>query len=961
MARKVKSSSTSNTGILQGKKFKINANPVGTISLGNNKCATYEVLDIGNPIKLSDVELGNKRKRNQSLIRESQTGYVFNHKNIKKDMIYYVNHGGKDKLIAFFAFLCTYYGTSETLPEIIKCLSEVLKSEFNETIGWDLYFDEKHPILGPALNGQQTNAETSLLEYKSNADDAVKEKIVKEILQNHPDEKMPLTNKEFKELAKKYNYTFGTEVGFYFEGNSDNTLNCFVRDNGIGVNASQFKDTLLSVGQGNKAELGYLEGKHNFGSTSIWGYISYKSILSKMASNLKGADNRYGFTLVQKRYIDGDVDLHHECVYLTINGEIPSFELKDGFECLYGGLGDTLNNGTLIKLYGLRMSGVSEKTTKSFINKFNSIMVSPLFKTEMFSLKEFISAEKKDNYRRNLYGRTALIDEALRLQMDSKSATKKIDYRDFVKVTFSESCFNDSYVKLPVSEVVAYMDVTILNSEYTANYISGSNKEADYLYGSLDSKTVIYSDYGQRHGYDLISTVKNKVKLPGYPRIANNVMITVYLDDLPIGLKTNILSTNREQMKDVPFANILRKFVFNFIDTYYKFELAVEKDKDSVKNDTYSMFNRIISKQTTESKRMMDALRQYNILFNSDINMDDISEEEKPFYRYSCISNKRREPYYMPLQRNGKSIKKYNMYTTGVDYDDFIKNRNDYKVDTLFLDFNMTRAEYNSYTNEPPISKAKSYHYDINNPSSWDASKVGIEIEHGFTYKIDTDKYGVTDDKKKLCISYTLSPNNKIIKSDWCYGLRVVVHQKGYVGKNNSDVVYEGTCVLSTTNGYKTGKVRSNTSRKMSTVTSENKIALPGFILVSNSNNYPDTITYKKLLSSYSIQMDNNKLLAYDRSGIKLNNIFFNLDNDDFQEYLRNSNVNMEEYCEHALTYAIMTYYLILVRVAQKRLKGDSEEKISLKNIELTVDEDNFIDISLEQSSYSLSSMIKIS
>lgn len=948
--KKTSSTVTASLPILKNKSELSNSS--GTIDLGKGRVACWNVLrDSQEPFRLSPVEVeSNKGKGSKDVVREPKNLYKFNVNTLYSDMKQ-VSTLGLDYINRFLHDICYYYVKSDELSFVTDVYTKVVKEVFGKTVKWKVYFTSNDPIYGPALGGQQTAPDTSMIEHGTNGFDANKELTVKEIMEMY-NELEPKTQKEFVELALKYNYHFGLGLGMYFEGDLDSNLNCIIRDIGIGINPSNFFNTILSLGKGNKFNIGYQEGRHNYGSTSIWGHISHKVICSRMSTSLSEADGRYGITIMKKRYVDGDT-LHQECVYMTLDDEIPSFSCDSPVEFLYGSLGDTFEHGTIIKLFGLNIGkyGANEKSTKRFLNIFNSNIVEPLYATEIFALKELKNGK---NHRRVAYGRVGLIDEAYNNQFSNPSNEKKIASRSLVKVDFSKECFSidskEVNATLPPS-VSVMMDVTILNSAYTSKYLSNDIqvKDGDYLYGSLDSKTIIYCDYGQRHAYDTISTVKNNVSLKGYPRIMNNVMITVYLDDLPSGLKAEILSTNREQMKSVKFTEALKRFIYKFFSEYSVFASFVQSEvlKPAMEYDK-------LKKQLFADQRIKALKKEFDYcLAGKQLEgMDDILQPEDG---YSNISNKR-SPYsifYLGHYSNGHIKKKRNLYVTKIDYNDYINNKSQYSVKVRLVSFYGTADDYlnreGSFSIADTTKDGKVDYYDVNNPTKHVFN--GITITHSMLEKkLILD--GVRQENSNLCLAFCLTPDLNIVKDNQCYGLRVVITKKG-------KRLYEGTSYILTSVKNITHKYTPRKTKEPNTLSFDSYINVPEVVLVSNTNEYANTLSYKRVLQTYNINMDDTILLGHDRSKTTLESIFINLDNVDFKYYLNTTHKSMEDCVNKCFLIAYRDYLSILLENLRK--KASKEEKLTKEILySLSNEEDDEFRISLKQSSRSISNVLSL-
>lgn len=121
--------------------------------------------------------------------------------------------------------------------------------------------------------------------------------------------------------------------------------------NGEGQCPEGFKSTFLSLSEGNKRSIPFVQGKYNMGSSGVLGYCGrqwYKLIASR---RLNGK-SLWGWTLMRRRPADGMPIAEY---FVLPDGAIPSFEMdfmypfQRGNRKRYDGV--HLSTGTVIKLY----------------------------------------------------------------------------------------------------------------------------------------------------------------------------------------------------------------------------------------------------------------------------------------------------------------------------------------------------------------------------------------------------------------------------------------------------------------------------------------------------------------------------------------------------------------------------------------------------------------------------------
>jgi len=126
---------------------------------------------------------------------------------------------------------------------------------------------------------------------------------------------------------------------------------CFTfADNGEGQNATNFKNTFLSLSKGNKKDIPFVQGKFNMGSSGVLSFCGeywFKLIVSRRYDK-KG---EWGWTLIRRRP-KASIPIAD---FFNIDGKIPTFDMdyifpfnkKNGKRFDRFGL----NSGTIIKLY----------------------------------------------------------------------------------------------------------------------------------------------------------------------------------------------------------------------------------------------------------------------------------------------------------------------------------------------------------------------------------------------------------------------------------------------------------------------------------------------------------------------------------------------------------------------------------------------------------------------------------
>jgi hypothetical protein len=141
-------------------------------------------------------------------------------------------------------------------------------------------------------------------------------------------------------------------IGITGAKNKKEGLPCFTFvDNGEGQKPEDFKRTFLSLSEGNKRSIPFVQGKYNMGSSGVLGYCGrhwFKLIVSR---RFDGKSN-WGWTLMRRRPSEGMPVAEY---FVLPDGSIPSFEADLVYPYLRGDgkqyAGVHLTTGTVIKLY----------------------------------------------------------------------------------------------------------------------------------------------------------------------------------------------------------------------------------------------------------------------------------------------------------------------------------------------------------------------------------------------------------------------------------------------------------------------------------------------------------------------------------------------------------------------------------------------------------------------------------
>lgn len=224
------------------------------------------------------------------------------------------------------------------------------------------------------FRAQQNNSVAALIEKITNGIDSI---LINKCIEHGIDPKSEEAPKTMKDAI---NYFFGINNGQWKDdfsakerkeiasnlqvvasGNKSDQPNITIYDNGEGQHPEDFARTFLSLHSNNKINIPFVQGQFNMGSAGAVIFCAgkhYQLIASKKAFSEDGKSNQFGFTLVRKHQFESKDEEEKTKAswyeYLTIDGDIPSFDLDEtGIDL--GLVKRNFQSGSLVKLYSYQL------------------------------------------------------------------------------------------------------------------------------------------------------------------------------------------------------------------------------------------------------------------------------------------------------------------------------------------------------------------------------------------------------------------------------------------------------------------------------------------------------------------------------------------------------------------------------------------------------------------------------
>ena len=281
--------------------------------------------------------------------------------------------------------------TEDDVDKIVNTHPDIFKSE-----NW-------YPLGGnennfAVIENQQSTPIAALIEKITNSIDAV---LMKKCLEADIDPKSNSAPRSMEEAKVKFfadhrdwdlprtRSKQAENIQIIADGPRFNT-SLTIYDNGEGQHPEKFEDTFLSLLEGNKAEIHFVQGKYNMGGSGaivFCGKKRYQLIGSKRYSNT----GRFGFTLIREHPLSKEEEKTKKNTwyeYLKVNGEIPAFHAEQQTLDLHN---RTFTTGTIIKLYSYDLPAGSRSVISRDLNRsLNEYLFEPVLPV--------ITVDKKERY-----------------------------------------------------------------------------------------------------------------------------------------------------------------------------------------------------------------------------------------------------------------------------------------------------------------------------------------------------------------------------------------------------------------------------------------------------------------------------------------------------------------------------------------------------------------------------------
>ncbi len=399
--------------------------------------------------------------------------------------------------------------------------------------------DNWHPLGGNSdffgvVENQQSNPVAALVEKLTNAIDAV-------LMRRCYEESIDPKSENAPTSIEKAVHSFFPEHSFWdlrdprsdqarsiqilADGTRTNT-SIVIYDDGEGQHPEQFKETFLSLLQGNKRRIRFVHGRYNMGGTGAIVFCGKKRY-QLIASKRYDGKGKFGFTLIRERpRNDEEYDEGSEYQYLIIDDAIPAFDID---ELELGLHRRRFRTGTILKLYSYDVHG-----NRHFIRDMSPTLNQHLFEPAL----PYAVVESEQRYRRP-DGGNSLVNFGLR---------RRLDKSDYLETSFSETITDRRFGKLPLKVYVF--------KPRTEGKSVAATKDTIRNEFFKNRMQVVFTIGGQVHGHYTSEFITRTLQMS---LLKDYLLIHVDCTEMKRDFRRNLFKADRERMNQSKEAADLRK------------------------------------------------------------------------------------------------------------------------------------------------------------------------------------------------------------------------------------------------------------------------------------------------------------------------------------------------------------------------------------------------------------------
>jgi len=445
------------------------------------------------------------------------------------------------------------YDSKELLLALIKCETEIEVENvltemklWDDNRAWRNYGDRENNY--GTIGAQQSRPETAMVEKIINSVDSVltmesyrqgvdpKGKEAPNGIRQAVHQFFGIQNGMLSNLTPTERTKLASRIGLIATGNTAKKGNaCYsIFDMGEGQSPSKMPKTFLSIGEKNKIDIPFVQGKFNMGSTGVLRFCGMKRmqlILTKRNPNIPDKNspedsNLWGFTLVKRIPPTGRFK-SSRYVYLVVPQELDpsknavhSFE-ADALNILPGDYPNAydkpMSYGSYVKLYEYQMTGLKTNLTLDPYNRLSLLMPSLALPVRVY--------ERRAGYNANS-AETTLNGLSVRLEEDKRNNLESENW--------------------PTSHSITVLGEEMRVKVYAFKKDMSSNKKPTQKY--VKDEGVIFTVNGQTHGNLSRRFFHRKDVALG--KLTDSLIVTVDCSDVSGEMREDLFMNSRDRLVD---------------------------------------------------------------------------------------------------------------------------------------------------------------------------------------------------------------------------------------------------------------------------------------------------------------------------------------------------------------------------------------------------------------------------
>lgn len=402
-----------------------------------------------------------------------------------------------------------------------------------------------------------------------------------------------------------------------------------IYDDGEGQHPENFERTFLSLLQGNKNEIPFVQGKYNMGGTGaivFCGEHRYQLIGSKRFDG----SGEFGFTLIRKHPLSAEEKKTKKNTwyeYLTIDGKIPSFPIT---EMDIGLAGRMFTTGTIIKLFDYQLpSGTRGALPQEVRRALNQYLFDP-------ALPIYLK-DTPERYPNNKV-----------LEGDTYGLKRRLEDEDS---KYIQEHFTDELTNKGVGAIKA--TCYVFKAKVDGKSVKETRDAIDKEFFP-DGMCVLFSLNGQVHGHLGTQFISTTLKMP---LLKNHLLVHVDCTAMDYDFRSELFMASRDRLKSGEKTAELRGMLKDLLIKGRLTEIYKQrKNAISVEGGDAKDLLKSFSKNLPFNKDLMRLLNQTFKIEQQDEDKKKPDKPEKPKEKKEKEPfNPKRYPSFFNLKGGGNT------------------------------------------------------------------------------------------------------------------------------------------------------------------------------------------------------------------------------------------------------------------------------------------------------------------